>query len=271
MTTQRVTNLVRGMPKAWGLTVLEVMRIERGITYKQAAERIDMYPAHIKALEVQTMKILSRIDQQPEQELFLQAFFKHAVVQRYMFALELLEPKFREYIDRFTRKYEIDPITSIEEKTEYGIELLLLEQKTYNALIKHSAIRTIRDLMVRTENEIGCVRQISPTRRDEINDKLLMWCLGQNIPIDYYAVDCDPDKPLSEIYPYNPTFSILLLYLDPVITEALTDIYQATPKTMGDLLDCSINDLMAYKHVNARQIHRLKDRLTYFYGRPNNR
>lgn len=184
---KKVTKLKKGIDSAPYFNVLEIMHEKRDVTYRAAAERIDAGVHRIVALENQIMKILSRIVDQPEMDRFLEAFFKHDVVEQYMFAMVLSEETFRKYIDLYTDQIDVEPIQTIEQKTEYGVELLMLSQRTYNALIKHSRIRSIKDLMLTSEDDILNIRQISESKADEIQDKLLMWCLGENIPIDYYA------------------------------------------------------------------------------------
>lgn len=250
--------------------LFRVMQLERKMTYKRAANRLNVTGDKFKDVVAYTKMILERITAQPEKDLFLEEFFKTDVVQTFMFGMAISETTFRQYIHRFTIVKKVPDMLRIEQKTQYGIEVLRLNLKTYRAIMTWSRIRTIKDLMVISSSELANMREISKIRRLEIEDALYIWCVGQQIPIDHYAhLVISIDKPFAIRYPYDADVAISELHPPIILKEALEKINNMS--TINDVLRLSEKEWSVQSGIGKPQLNQLKECLALYFDNPINR
>lgn len=245
--------------------VFTQLRHNRGLTYQKAGDQVGLSASRMRDLEKRAEKIITHVIYQPEPFYFLDKAVEMDDVKNYLKQYQITRHTLISYIiDALSDDTWAVNLTE-EQLTCYGIEVLELERQTYNTLIRWSTIRTIKDVLNVSEQEINQIRQMSKKKRKHLVEQTHAWCKTQKINIDTYPIVSrthEPEPLLKEHYSETSHAPISELYLPSRLEDALIE---NNIRTINDVISKSPRELCSLKGVGRKSIQKIIKKTDYYF------
>ena len=233
-------------------------------TVRMLMEEFNLTEHNVKRILAEGPQLLKQVVYQPDADYFIKQVIQMDAAHYYA---QFLDYSTDELIDAMRTAVPALPMAPITANNllRFGIEVLALENKTYNLVMRHSHIRSVNELLHYSPKQLTSVRYLSPTETQKIQQRLTEWSQQHGIDVSEYPlfapeVRHDEDSKPTDTPRYTGTTQDPVSVLEPNV-RAHNALRKWGVQTIEDLLNIPYRRVETTRHVGVRTRNHLWDAL----------
>lgn len=225
-------------------------------TIKMLAEEFGIKESAVRRKIKEGQQLFKRVVYQPNAHYFLKRTYYMESALYYTEFLDYTQEQVVDAIIAAVPELKAEPITK-ETLVQFGMEVIAFDMRQYNILMRHSNIRTVEQLLNRTQEQLINIPYLSDNDFEIIMECINDWCNENQIDLSTYPVStkriASHDR-LRDAFPelVNAPVSTLHLHarhLKPLMKKGIHSIDNLLDEPIAELLKLPGYNIQTVNHI----------------------